>query len=120
MKTILLLDDDPHHLDDLSRVLEANGYEAIPCMDVGGATMAVGANEIDFAIVDLFLSGNEGDELSNGFIEMVLKPAEIKYGRMSSAPGLVPKEYAGIWVLDKRMFRRDPAMVVRALQGAGI
>ncbi len=116
MKTILLLDDDFHHLDDLSRVLVANGYEPIPCADVGAAMLALQQGPVDFAIVDLFLSGNEGDELSNEFIELVLVPAGIKYGRMSSAPGMVPKEWVGEWVLDKRAFRRDSSELIKALE----
>ena len=115
MKTILLLDDDPYHLDQLSQVLCTNGYETVPCLNVAAAMSAIGERAIDFAIVDLFLEGNEGDELSNEFIELVLTPASIKYGRMSSAPGMVPKEYAGDWIIDKRAFRRDPSETLQAL-----
>jgi len=118
MKTILLLDDDPRHLENLSSFLEENGFDVCSCQNVGQATRAVGEIELDFAIVDLFLEGNDGEHLSNDFVANVLIPAAIPYGRMSSAPGLVPKEFAGKWIFDKRRFRREPQEFLKVLLGS--
>lgn len=110
-KTILLLDDDPLHLEELSEVLNANGYQTICCSTVDAAVTAL-EQQPDFAIVDLFLQGDDGEELSNHFVTAYLVPKGIAYGRMSSAPHLVPDHLVGRWVVDKRRFRRDPEMVL--------
>ncbi len=115
MKTILLLDDDPHHLSMLKDCLEDAGYDAVPCLDVMAAVSVLKERPIDFAIVDLFLTGDSGDYLSNDFIELFLVPAAIPYGRMSSAPGLVQKEFSGKWVYDKRKFRAEPGTFLELL-----
>ena len=115
MKVILLLDDDPHHLLELHKTLEDAGYSPISCLDVNAAVAELRKVIADFVIVDLFLSGDSGDFLSNDFIELILIPAEIPYGRMSSAPGLVPKEFAGKFVYDKRKFRADHAAFLALL-----
>lgn len=103
---ILLLDDSEDHLEELSRTLEAWGFQVTACLNVAAATSAIQTG-ISFAIVDLFLAGNEGDELSNGFVVSELLPRGIPFIRMSSAPGLVPAQFSGLGVYDKRMFRRD-------------
>jgi len=115
MKVILLLDDDPNHLLELHQTLEDAGYSPISCLDVNAAVAELRKQIPDFAIVDLFLSGDSGDFLSNDFIELILVPAQIPYGRMSSAPGLVPKEFAGHFVYDKRKFRADRAAFLAQL-----
>jgi hypothetical protein len=113
-KTILLLDDDPLHLEELSEVLNANGYETICCETVDAAVAALEKCP-SFAIVDLFLKGDDGEELSNHFVTAYLIPKGIAYGRMSSAPHLVPDHLIGKWVVDKRKFQRDPEMVLEYL-----
>lgn len=118
MKTILLLDDDPRHLEELGKFLEENGYDVCSCLNVSQAIRAIGELEVDFAIVDLFLEGNDGEELSNEFVASVLIPANIPYGRMSSAPGLVPREYSGKWVFDKRRFRKEQQEFLKVLLGS--
>ncbi len=104
---VLLLDDDENHLGFLAQLIERSGYTVQQCLDVPAATAAL-SGEIHFAIVDLFLAGDDGDELSNKFVEDELMTREIAFGRMSSAPGLVPRTHAGRWVYDKRKFRQDP------------
>ena len=103
-KRILVLDDDPHHLSQIATKLDDWGYIPQPCEEIGSASLAVAAG-IDFAIIDLFLSGNDGDELSNGFILHEIIPNNIRYIRMTSAPGLVPQEFSGLGVYDKRQYR---------------
>jgi DNA-binding NtrC family response regulator len=103
---ILLLDDDEIHVEHLSEALERWGYRVTACLNVEAAERAL--DGIDLAIVDLFLAGNEGEELSNGFVLQRLVPRGIPYIRLSSAPGLVPKNCAGCGVYDKRSFRREP------------
>ncbi len=115
IKHILLLDDDPAHLADLAHAVESSGHIAVPARDVGAAARALAVG-IDFAIVDLFLEGDDGDELSNDFIAQHLIPAGIRYARMSSAPGLVPKELSGVAVHDKRAFRKDRAAFLDVLE----
>ena len=111
---ILLLDDDPLHLEELSEVLTAHGFQTICCATVDAAVSAL-EQQPTFAIVDLFLQGDDGEELSNHFVTAYLVPKGISYGRMSSAPHLVPVHLSGKWVVDKRKFRRDPEMVIEYL-----
>ena len=113
-KKILLLDDDSAHLEELSEVLAANGFQSICCSTVDAAIAAL-EQQPSFAIVDLFLQGDDGEELSNHFVTAYLVPKGIAYGRMSSAPHLVPDHLSGSWVVDKRKFRRDPEMVIEYL-----
>lgn len=114
LKRILILDDDPHHLEQLREALEGEGHVVFPALNVKTAALAVQAG-IDFAIVDLFLEGDDGDELSNDFISDTLIPRGIAYARMSSAPGLVPKHLSGCGVYDKRSFRANPSEFLRIL-----
>ncbi len=121
---ILLLDDDTRHLDEVRMYLEREGYEVFLADTVSAAQKVLekreaekqeGEQAIDFAIVDLFLAGDAGDNLSNEFIRDSLIPAGIPYGRMSSAPYAVPPGYKGLWVLDKRHFWRQPQLLGDAL-----
>lgn len=116
MKTqrILLLDDDPTLLRALSELLEENSYQVSAALNVARAIATLSSNP-DFAIVDLFLAGDKGDALSNDFIRDHLVPRKIPYGRLTSAPRLVPKEYSGEWVLDKRLVATSPQTLIAAL-----
>jgi len=112
MKKILLLDDDEYVLAFLTRNLLEWGYHPFAASNVGVATEIIQggiaqSEHIDFAIVDLFLLGARGDHLSNGFITEVLLPANVPYGRLTSAPDLVPSELMGEFVFDKRQLEND-------------
>lgn len=113
-KTILLLDDDSWHLQHLTEVLQGAGYLALGCLDVEAATRAL-EEAPSFAIVDLFLAGDSGSELSATFIEQELLSRGIAYGRMTSAPSLVPPHLRGSWVLPKSQFRQNPQILVDLL-----
>ncbi|MCB0325629.1 MAG: hypothetical protein KDD69_18735 [Bdellovibrionales bacterium] len=113
-KIILLLDDDVAHLAEVSRYLEGLYCRALRCRTVAAAEQAL-ADAPDFAIVDLFLDGDAGAELSNDFIRGSLLPRHIPYGRMSSAPSLIPADLRGDWVLHKRLFWDNPETLLPLL-----
>lgn len=106
-KKILLLDDDRNHLGELSRYLVSEGYVPLAAQDVEQAEEFLQEGPV-LAIVDLFLAGDRGAELSGEFIENHLEPNGIPYGRMSSAPDMVPAHQRGAWVLHKREFWDEP------------
>lgn len=108
MKLVLHLDDDPVLLEEVRDALEAEAFTVFSAANVTEAEAFIAAHQIDFAVVDLFLEGNDGDELSNDFIRAHLQPRGILYGRMTSAPGLVPADCTGCWVMPKAVFRRSP------------
>ncbi len=106
-KKILLLDDDRNHLGELSRYLSSEGFQPLAAQDVERAEELLQEGPV-FAIVDLFLAGERGAELSGEFIENHLVPNGIPYGRMSSAPDMVPQHQRGAWVVHKRDFWDEP------------
>ena len=112
---VLLLDDDMDLLHDVSQVLTAAGFDVARCPTVNIAMMQLSVRP-DFALVDLFLDGTLGDELSNGFVRDHLIPNGIPYGRLSSAPGLVPKEFSGEFVMHKRDFSMHPDKLVALIR----
>lgn len=114
-KRVLLLDDDTDLLQEVGEVLTVAGFEVARCSTVKIAVMQLAVRP-DFALVDLFLDGNLGDELSNGFVRDHLLPNGIPYGRLSSAPGLVPKEYSGSFVMHKREFGLNPEKLVALVE----
>lgn len=114
-KRILLLDDDTDLLQEVGEVLTAAGFEVARCATVKVAVLQLAVRP-DFALVDLFLDGNLGDELSNGFVREHLMPNGIPYGRLSSAPGLVPKEFSGSFVMHKREFSLNPEKLVALIE----
>ena len=110
-KRILLLDDDTDLLQEVGEVLTAAGFEVARCATVKVAVLQLAVRP-DFALVDLFLDGNLGDELSNGFVREHLMPNGI----LSSAPGLVPKEFSGSFVMHKREFSLNPEKLVALIE----
>ncbi len=114
---VLLLDDDTDLLHEVGETLTGAGFEVARCSTVKVAIMQLAVRP-DFALVDLFLDGNLGDELSNGFVRDYLMPAGIPYARLSSAPALVPKEFAGSFVMHKREFSLYPEKLVALVQQA--
>jgi len=112
---ILLLDDDRNHLHELSRYLSTEGYTPLAALDPDIAEGLLEQNP-KFAIVDLFLAGEQGAELSSQFILNFLVPRGIPYGRMSSAPDMVPETERGEWVVHKRDFWNDPDSLYPLLQ----
>jgi DNA-binding NtrC family response regulator len=113
MKKILILDDDISILDEVANLFSSSGFHLICCStaeEAGEKITSQGA--VNFAIVDLFLLGAKGDALSNGFIRDVLQVNGIPYGRFTSAPSLVPTEYSGEWILDKRQFYSSPVILL--------
>lgn len=115
---LLLLDDDRLHLSELARYLEGEGLVPLRALTVEEAILLL-PEAPDFAIVDVFLAGDDGAELSDRFIAEYLEPNGIRYGRMTSAPSSVPENRRGEWVLHKREFWNDPAtlfpLLVQAL-----
>ena len=102
---ILALDDDPYVLDFVSEICH---HAKVSCIIANSAEEALLKlkNAIDskciLAIVDLFLDGARGDELSNNFISDHLLPNNIPFVRLTSAPSLVPTNLSGLLVFDKR------------------
>lgn len=110
---ILLLDDDPYLLDSVAAVLEGSFFAPLPCSNVDEAIEALKSHP-SLAIVDLFLDGDQGMELSNNFIRDYL--TSIPYLRLSSAPSLVPKQFSGKGVMHKRTFRENPMGLIELIQ----
>ncbi len=105
---VLHLDDDKDLLADVRTALEEAGLSVFSAPNVDVAADIVTGHKINFAVVDLFLEGDDGEELSNDFIRNILMPRGIPFGRMTSAPGLVGEDVAGRWILPKGVFRRAP------------
>lgn len=110
-RLILLLDDDSYLLREVEKFLSQSGYEVITCEDVASAERAL-SRKPDLAIVDLFLDGSAGDELSNDFIRNILLPAGVRYARLTSAPFLVPQDLRGAFVLHKQELNYRPERLV--------
>lgn len=111
---ILHLDDDPGLLEEVKEYLSAEGYQVFSAANIVAASHVLSLG-IDLAIVDLFLEGDEGEELSNNFVRYSLETASVPYLRLSSAPGLVPGDCKGCGVIDKREFRRRPQILLEAV-----
>ncbi len=107
---ILLLDDDVDLLAALKDFLEGRGYTVFCAESADRAEQIISSNQIHCAIVDLFLQGDEGDQLSNQFVRDYLN--DTPYIRLTSAPGLVPEEYSGAGVLHKYKFRSNPSLLL--------
>ena len=58
-KTILVVEDNQHHREAITKVLENAGYGVIPTKTGEGAMHVVNAESIDGAVVDLELEGAE-------------------------------------------------------------
>ncbi len=104
MKNILLLDDDPLIHQLVRSVVTSLSFQLFSALTVAEATKFVTEQKIEFAVCDLFLEGDLGDQLSNNFIREVLVPNKISYCRLTSAPSLVPEDCRGINVIDKSKF----------------
>jgi DNA-binding NarL/FixJ family response regulator len=102
VKRILVLDDDPYFLGEMEERLSFEGFSVLCARDVHDAQRLLEREAPDLVIVDLFLEGDTGDELSNTFISKVLEPGGFSYFRASSAPSLIPAGLRGAYVLDKR------------------
>lgn len=115
VKRILILDDSPQILAEISLLLHRWGYEPITAQNPQDARTAVETG-VNFAIVDLFLDGARGDELSEQFIDEVLFPRSIPFGRLTSAPEFVPAHQQGFWILHKYDVRNRPELLRLALE----
>lgn len=111
---VLHLDDDPRVLEEVKDYLSAEGYQVYSATNLVAAAHVL-LQGVDLAIVDLFLEGDEGEELSNGFVRHSLKGVSLPYLRLSSAPGLVPADCKGSGVIDKGEFRRRPRILLEAI-----
>ena len=60
MKKILVVEDDPYMQSAIASVLDAGGYESVVVGTARAAVDALRNDEIDLAIVDLFLPGEDG------------------------------------------------------------
>ena len=63
MKTLLLVDDDPVFLRALSRSMSALGYEILAADSIAAARELLSSTYPDFAIVDLHLGQDNGNNL---------------------------------------------------------
>lgn len=114
MKKILVLDDSATVRNSLASLLERWGYQALLAASPEEAVQYL-AEDIDFAIVDVFLDGANGEHLSAEFISTHLDSKGINYGRFSSAPEAVRHYQRGEWVLHKYDVRNDPELLREAL-----
>ena len=114
-KRILVLDDSSQILAEVALLLSRWGYEPLIAQNPEEARCAV-EKGVDFAIVDLFLDGARGDELSEQFIDQVLLPRDIPFGRLTSAPEFVPAHQHGLWILHKYDVRNRPELLRLALE----
>ncbi len=115
LATVLHLDDDSGILEDVAKFLKLNGYRVLSALNVAVAKVHLQRERVDFAVVDLFLEGDDGEELSNEFVRGELHPRAIPYLRMTSAPGLVPPDAVGCAVLPKATFRKEPEQLLKLL-----
>ncbi len=106
MQKILVLDDSSSFLDDISKSLTRWGYEPLLAKTAEEAVDLL-VLEPAFVVVDLFLAGDAGDQLSNDFVRDHLMPSDIPFGRLTSAPRLVPEDFSGSWVLHKYSYLSD-------------
>jgi hypothetical protein len=102
MLTILVLDDDPVYLAAVGPIIIAHGARPILCNSVDEAEKAL-SEPIDCALVDQYLNGDDGAELSDNFIADFLEPRGIKFARVTSAPGSVKQRFRGNGIIDKRL-----------------
>ena len=103
-------------LHEIAEVLSAAGYTALQAQTVEIAEDILLEHEISFAVVDLFLLGDRGSELSNDFIRQHL--GAIPYVRMTSAPHLVPEEFSGHGIIAKQDFVYCPDLLLDAIGAA--
>ena len=120
-RLILLLDDDTYLLREVHSLLSGSGFEVLCCENVPSAEQALAVKSKigvapDLVIVDLFLEGNAGDELSNGFIRKSLIPQDIPYARMTSAPYLLPADLHGAFVLHKQELSYRPERLIALIE----
>lgn len=109
-KNILLLDDSAAMLHELAEVLSAAGFTPLKAQTVELAEKILLEHNVSFAVVDLFLLGDSGSELSNEFICKHL--GEIPYVRLTSAPSLVPEEFSGRGIIAKQDFVYCPDLLL--------
>jgi DNA-binding NtrC family response regulator len=116
IKNILHLDDDILILSEVSKILTHYNLKLFSFTQAKEAELFVNKKEVNIslAIVDLFLEGDQGLNLSSEFIRTVLMPEKINYVRLTSAPRLVPKLYMGLAVFDKKeMFHNIDSLMLK-------
>lgn len=116
MKTILLLDDDPMIHEIVRSIVDLTKFNLKNAMNVEEARTYLQAEDINFVICDLFLNGDLGDELSNGFIREHVKVRWTPYCRLTSAPRLVPEDCVGLRIIDKRNVYNDTSLLIDLLK----
>jgi len=81
---ILVIDDEPAHLELLSRGLGFEGFEVAILTGPIGITHLVRTFQPDVALVDLHIPGSRGDRV----IQLIrnVAPPDIKYFLISSCP----------------------------------
>jgi two-component system, OmpR family, copper resistance phosphate regulon response regulator CusR len=77
MARVLIIEDQPRHLESLCRGLEAEGYEVVPASTGPEGLDAATAGPLDAVVLDLMLPGRHGldvlrDLRSGGFAKPVL------------------------------------------------
>ncbi len=88
-ESVLILDDSPDIRSSVNRTLTAAGYEVFAATTAEEAESHLNLFEISFAVVDLYLEGDEGPELSNNFIRNFLIPRGIPYLRPDYYPQVI-------------------------------
>ena len=78
---ILAVDDDPHVLRYLRRLLEEAGYQAIVASEPSKVNSLVELEEPDLVLLDLMLPGSSGYELMHGIREFSGVPVIFLTGR---------------------------------------
>ncbi len=116
MKTILLLDDDPMIHEIVRSIIDLSFFNLKYAITVEEARNFLREEDVKFVICDLFLNGDLGDELSNGFIREHVKVLGIPYCRLTSAPRLVPEDCVGLRIIDKRNVYNDTSLLLDLLK----
>ena len=116
MSSLLALDDDISVLSSLQDIFFSSGIAVHGFLRPESASKYLVENgAVDLAVVDLFLEGEKGNHLSNEFIFQELIPRKIKYIRLTSAPRLVPMEFVGLGIFDKKKVFQEPDKFVESI-----
>ena len=100
----------------IGSILDEGGFKTIRCNTVMEAVAYIGRHRPTFALVDLYLLGDQGAHLSNEFIKNHLIPNGIPYGRVTSAPNDLPPDLVGIMAFDKRRLSTEPWLFLEAVK----
>ena len=80
--TILVVEDDPDLVEPMADILPRN-FRFLVATSVRDAESIIEGDQIDFALVDLFLAGNQ----HGSALEPLLRARNIPFAYMSGQPG---------------------------------